>query len=466
MLHQVNRLQLEATCANEAKAFEVRQNLSQTYQEQVAAVIDKVCTQHVSEEEWIKIDSIEIDLGHLTIQSYQDDFSSLLLEKFEKEFTKKISAIPPAEKAASKQIAFWEIIIYFLQTGTIPWWADNDTIDIDSLFIDVATEKKEQLFYFLQEQKFTAAIWQRIAMQFNKDVHSEVITFFPALQLAENKVQQWINFLAAQENETGAVINFNEAGLAKEHKFILLNAPLFFSDIKKNAIINQLALQFANEYGSVLNASITPADLAKKIMLYEQTGTGATNTVTHVAAEEIVTTEPGDTTAPELEEKFALHNAGTVLLAPYLKQLFTRLNLLQQGEWKDPAAHYKAIHLVRYMATGQLMCAEHTLVLEKLLCGKEITAPIPREVLLTEEEKTEAMSLLKAVIDNWEKLKNTSADGLRETFLKRDGILTKKENGWLLRVERKTVDVLLDTIPWSFATLAFAWNNYIIFTEW
>jgi hypothetical protein len=73
---------------------------------------------------------------------------------------------------------------------------------------------------------------------------------------------------------------------------------------------------------------------------------------------------------------------------------------------------------------------------------------------------------LKAVITNWPKLKNTSVEGLRETFLKREGILTKKDNGWLLQVEKKTPDVLLESIPWSYSTLAFSWNNYIIFTEW
>ncbi len=45
-------------------------------------------------------------------------------------------------------------------------------------------------------------------------------------------------------------------------------------------------------------------------------------------------------------------------------------------------------------------------------------------------------------------------------------MLTKKENGWLLQVEKKTADVLLESIPWGFSTLAFSWNNYIIFTEW
>jgi len=55
---------------------------------------------------------------------------------------------------------------------------------------------------------------------------------------------------------------------------------------------------------------------------------------------------------------------------------------------------------------------------------------------------------------------------LRESFLKRDGILTLKENGWLLQVERKTLDVLIDSIPWGYSTIAFSWNERLIFVEW
>jgi hypothetical protein len=63
-------------------------------------------------------------------------------------------------------------------------------------------------------------------------------------------------------------------------------------------------------------------------------------------------------------------------------------------------------------------------------------------------------------------LKNTSVNGLRETFLKRDGILSRQENNWRLQVEQKTLDVLLDSIPWGFSTISLPWNGYLIFVEW
>jgi len=92
--------------------------------------------------------------------------------------------------------------------------------------------------------------------------------------------------------------------------------------------------------------------------------------------------------------------------------------------------------------------------------------PIDSEIVLTQKEMDEADLLLQSVIEHWKALKNTSITGLRESFLKRDGIITPKENGWLLQIERKTLDVLLDKIPWGFSTISLPWNRYIIFTEW
>jgi hypothetical protein len=109
---------------------------------------------------------------------------------------------------------------------------------------------------------------------------------------------------------------------------------------------------------------------------------------------------------------------------------------------------------------------EYQLVLEKILCGVPVGETIDTSIILTKEEMAEGELLLQSVIEHWSVLKNTSVNGLRESFLKRDGLLTCKDNGWLLQVERKTLDVLVDNIPWGFSTVLLPWNNYIISTEW
>jgi hypothetical protein len=466
MLHQVNKLQFEATCATEAQAFELRHNFSLARQDEIAAIIDKVCSQYVGEDEWIQIDRIEVELEHFSLHAFENIFTSLLQEKLEKAISKKISAIPAAKRIASKQTTYLEILFYFLQTGTLPWWVE-EAISMDTIFIEVAQKRKEALSRFLQQHKMNSLIWKRIGMQFNDKVQEQIFSFFPELVLAKEKIGQWIALMAAEKINKGFEAILSNDTKKKRDEFILFHAPQFFIAAEQNNTAPQLIEDFAKEFKSILYEDIPVSAIIDKIIAHEKAETkfSADELNKTVGAKEQLL-ETNDLTEITIAEKFTVHTAGTVLLAPYFKQLFIQLNLLQQDEWTNAETHYKAIHLIRYMATGQLMCAEHELVMEKLLCGMGITAPIPREVTLTDEEKNEAMELLKAVIRHWSKLKNTSVDGLRETFLKRKGILTKKDNGWLLQVEKKTADVLLESIPWGYSTLAFSWNNYIIFTEW
>ena len=118
------------------------------------------------------------------------------------------------------------------------------------------------------------------------------------------------------------------------------------------------------------------------------------------------------------------------------------------------------------LGTGLPNQPEYGLILEKICCSLSPDEPVPMEIELEEKEITEAGRLLTAVITHWAALKNTSIDGLRDSFFKREGILTRKGNGWLLQVERKTLDVLVDRIPWVYNPVRLPWNDYLITVEW
>ncbi len=74
--------------------------------------------------------------------------------------------------------------------------------------------------------------------------------------------------------------------------------------------------------------------------------------------------------------------------------------------------------------------------------------------------------LLKSAIQHWKILGKTSIDALRETFLKREGIIVFKDRNINLKVEQKGFDILVSKIPWSFQTIKLSWNDYIIYVDW
>jgi hypothetical protein len=160
-----------------------------------------------------------------------------------------------------------------------------------------------------------------------------------------------------------------------------------------------------------------------------------------------------------------INNAGLVLLWPFLSRLFDLLSLIDNNGFVDEAAAFKAIVLLQYAATGNEGIDGVDTTLNKLLCGVKAETTIP-VIALTETEKNTVNQMLHAVTQHWDKLKNTSIDGLRDTFLHRVGKLERKEETWQLTVEQKGFDVLLYTIPWSFSTIKLTWMPEILQVTW
>jgi len=170
---------------------------------------------------------------------------------------------------------------------------------------------------------------------------------------------------------------------------------------------------------------------------------------------------------PQLEvDSEHINNAGLALLWPFLVMFFERLNLVKDRKFISNVAKYRAIHLLQYLATEQEETPENDLLFNKILCGTDIYEPIPLGLKITENEIEECNALLQSVIDNWTVLKNTSIHALRTTFLQKEGILSKQANGWKLYVERTTIDVLLDRLPWGISMILLPWSNKMIYVEW
>ena len=106
------------------------------------------------------------------------------------------------------------------------------------------------------------------------------------------------------------------------------------------------------------------------------------------------------------------------------------------------------------------------MTLEKLLCGMPLESPIPKNIILTTQEKEEAQKLLNAVIQNWNALKTASPEGLQEGFIQREGKLIRRTGGWLLQIERKALDILVDRLPWGFGMIMLPWMPERLNVEW
>ena len=468
MAHIINKLQLEVTCTDEEQAFGLRHHFAITYQEQIAEVIDKICSKYVSDDEWLKINKFVIDLGRFTPNDFESNFVEVFKNKFAKELTEKLSVFSPAQKNTLKKISAIQLLQYFLINGHLPWWAGESIADLNELVADIFYDQPVTLKRFLYENRFSTMVWNRIAYQLNDESKALIVFAVEELQHSKKVIEIWLKQISIiLKNSTNIELKTGDIFIDMA---ILKNVPEIFSnttnDTKLIDILKVIVADTDPENESLIK-NIIETNKDELIQTAESFNKSKLDTIVDST---LTKTDTPAFNYPVIEkdivEKIPVKHAGIILLAPFFKNLFINLELSNGIEWNNKDTQYKAFHMLWFLSTGTQKTFEYNLTLEKILCGIPVEEPVPVNVLLQNKEINEAELLLASVIEHWKAIKNTSINGLRETFLKRDGLLKKQEGGWLLQVERKTLDVLVESIPWGYSTISLPWNNYLISVEW
>ena len=252
--------------------------------------------------------------------------------------------------------------------------------------------------------------------------------------------------LLSLSKETLKIIYFLTQLSEEEISFLLTQNKLFEP---KKSKINEVA----------------ESEISRKLLAYIQP-----QIVQNIQKKEVVSEEMNNSDIVfenrKENRKIIIENAGLCIVNAYLSGFWKNIDYLENNKFKSVEYANNAIHLMQYMATGQRNSPEYLLQFNKLLCGLAVDDFLPFENTITDNDFAEADNLLEAIITNWKALKNTSIEGLRTSFLQRKGILAEKEKHWVLQVERKGFDLLLDSLPWGFSMIKLPWMKKFIEVEW
>ncbi len=161
-----------------------------------------------------------------------------------------------------------------------------------------------------------------------------------------------------------------------------------------------------------------------------------------------------------------ISNAGLILFWPFLTRLFENLSLVKSGAFVSPESMNRAVYILQYLGFYEIDFPEYKLILNKLMVGMQAQDHLVPFITLTDEEKEIAQSLFNGLINNWEKVKNSSPEGIQQTFIQREGILRFQKDKVSLVVDKKGVDILLDSIPWNISLIKLSWMKKPIYVEW
>lgn len=481
-----------------------------TGRQQLAAVMDDLAP---SSGHW-SINRLEIDLGVISLEELQTEFPRRMASLLAASLSGLLSTAGQAPAAAitPTSIAIWKAWYDYLHTGVMPWnfankHPSNALWEQDLLVAMEQDGTRDKVKDLVKDavgspgplkrllQVFSSSFISKLiaAFQLLSGVQRQILEAFRVLLLITGKEAVYqarlLELLLGAAGKAPAEILFYTITGELLHRFPQTEwkqlLPLWDKQLlaegKENilptdmraliAVLDLISLQQRGGYtGWRLSAAISSREIQlpyAALTLLQQLvrpplGSGKDSAAAQTAR--LTVDDIAVKTNQPVEEIF-IQNAGLVLIAAYLPALFTELGYIKEGEFADLPARHKAVLLTAFIANGEPRNPDWQLCLPKILCGLPPTAVISSYLDLKEEEMQEADNMLNAVISHWTILGDTSIAGLREGFLLREGRLSRKDN-WHLLVQASAIDILLETIPWSFGITGHSWMPELLVTEW
>ncbi|WP_233587461.1 MULTISPECIES: contractile injection system tape measure protein [Parabacteroides] len=479
-------------------------------------VVDDVLSRFDSSDETIEIESLSLDLGVIPEDEFDDKFPKILAEKLNETFSdflrnpeshsQQIRIIPVSKSRI-------ELLACYLQYGFFPWLANTENLNLETLLLEAMqmdNDALRQLIHTLgdNEKVRTRLIWQLS----DKMLESIVVLIEPG---ESGFINTYTHVLVALYPYTGhpeiSRLNFRDVvhnlvfayllypnrgyfmrkqfvwqtiyGLAQRYNIQVLSLiDILTSQVQTLSegktllpglflILNELRTEMKLDGGPHLD--IKNGDI-NTINTNKQTVQG---TVSDSHKDDALSTSTNNQLINNLkntemenfnEKTFEVQNAGLVLISPYLPILFYRLGYLAEDRrsFVNKEKQIRAIFLLQYMTSEKPDYNEASLLLNRVLVNYPISEPLPRNVELTQAETDMADQMLTAIKTNWDKMRNTSVRGFQDAFLKRKGKLEESEDRWMLKVEERAYDILLDSVPWSFKMFRYPFQEKTMLVEW
>jgi hypothetical protein len=431
----------------------LQNQVAEMFYEKLQPRMEVLFDEMFGENKYTAIDKLEIDLGFLNLKDWEQEFTEQAIHKLKEELIQVNKEEIDPEKIDEK--AAEEAFFFFLENGFMPWNKRIDSIAGLEQLLRINEKMIAQLKKLISQKSKTA---ERLVWQFSKNFTSRIIT-----EITKDKENALTEIFALLEK-----LNLLQAGRLID----ALTQKQIDNHIVDAAILNLFASEEnktkVEQFFSFLQTKIVGNE-ELKIEISEIINYLRKNKKSSSLSTDKDLIKPGGNGKNKnniTSEEIYINNAGLILLHPFLEALFDHLGLTTENKWMNSLTQQKAVLVSEFLVTGNTEFEEFNLVLNKILCGIDPDEIVVIEMRSENEITTECEVLLNEVITHWKALKNTSVEGLRETFLQRNGKLSKVDDGWLLQVEQKGVDILISSLPWGFGIVKLPWMNEMLFVEW
>lgn len=445
-------------------------------------LIGEVCDELCAPDVVYRIERVELDLRDLPIDRLLASDRARIRDQLRRAIARHLTHPEPARKSAI------ELLTTFATTGVFPWWADvQDPLiisqqlttahptDLLALLRAITPLQTRRLVRHADDETLKITLLRILPAEMTQASLGQ--TFTRLMDHVRDRDQAWAALLQA------AVFATDEQSLL-DRVFAYVDRPTGtmqpvtdtpVEDLTASVSLDDLVQTLARAGAvhdpirflqtTLLNLRI-PRFQWPQVLLTVQQHANLSYPWQNAFIALIEETQPLANSQQSGHDALYIHNAGLVILWPFLTTFFKRIGLWDGDTWHDENAPGRALALLQFIATGEDHLLEYQLGLNKVLCGLPLHTPLLAVNPPSAEAFEESEDLLRAVIASASILGEMSLDGLRGSFLLRAGTLTIRDGIWLLRVESKGYDVVLSRFPWNWEVVRLPWMPGALQVEW
>lgn len=416
--------------------------------------IDTWLKKYDQSDEIISIPELKLDVDVSANTEWQQVLVNNIMQQLHEKFPDGLYAKDSADISKAHQFKFADKFLFYLKNGYLSWNTQIlNRADFNTNISDWLHKIRiEELQYFIGQLDSKNQVHRFLSTLSEAD---KIFLFTTVLNIHQEQfliVQTDINLLFAENKSTDAW-----------QLSLLLHICNSYQQDKniQSDILIQTWLEGLHEWRDKDFWSIRPDNMQTETIrkFFDQ----VQQEFHHRPRIDESVSKQAISDDASIKDSIYINNAGAIIIAPFLTKLFEKTGIVENSKIIDTDL---ALSLIHYCITGNTSPAEFELVLAKILCGIPVQDTVFIDNGINQKYQNEADEMLKAVIEHWSILKDSSINGLRESFLQREGKLSINNKQWLLQVEQQSYDMLLRHLPWNISMIRLPWMNELLVTEW
>jgi hypothetical protein len=447
-VHIVQKQRYEIKTSKQKTAMDIQNRLGELNTRYVLPGLAERLDKYFSTGEVVTIDKLELELGKINTNAGDDEWMQMIFEHLDGQLKQTTSGKKEKKQRHQHLAESW---IWFLKNGMLSANSIYNSVKDIKKELMMLDEGENQLIRDFLFHEADDIIIKRFVSNASLEIKASHLQFI--FSVAD------IGWLNSRIQEFAFELNKKISSSTTSASYY--NQILWKNVFKCMALNKNITIPVQSLFEQIKES-------VKKVSRIKKSHSSREDSVReNLPGQEIQKVHSENITEESLPEKeIFISNAGLCLLTPWLTSFFKETGLIIENAFADKLKQQHSIYLLHYLVTKETDPTEELLVFPKLLCGWPLQMPVINSYQVTEQEKIECEDLLKSIIQNWPVLKNTSTDGLRESFLQRPGKLNEEENKFVLQPEQQSIDLLLEYIPWTFRYIRLPWMKKAIQIDW